>query len=195
MYTAEYIQHYYSNNSIEFPFPKSTLGSSSTHAHAASCPSRPPNTPQHFHKTSGSRLIPLRAAVATGDNGDLTTSSTQTIPAGCSNWGVLSPSAASAAVWETGRGSMVLHGLTPLGAVLAALGVVVPVLLAWLAQPLLSTRAFDKQAWESEDVFWRVGPDGCVPFKYASLPVMSIRLRYVCATKVLSCTYYADIML
>lgn len=52
------------------------------------------------------------------------------------------------------------HGTAPLVLTLGIFGGVASVLMLWLAQPLLSARDYKKLTCASEDVFWKLGPDG-----------------------------------
>lgn len=59
-------------------------------------------------------------------------------------------------------GMFVKAGLSPMAVAVGVLGVVAPVLMAWLVQPLVSARAHRGKAFESEDYFWGVGKGGYV---------------------------------
>ena len=60
-------------------------------------------------------------------------------------------------------GGMFAQGrVSPVAVAVGVLGVMVPVLMAWLIQPLIAARAYRAQVFESEKFFWGVGKGGYV---------------------------------
>lgn len=85
-------------------------------------------------------------------------------------------------------GMFVNGGLSPITVAVGVLGVVVPAILAWFVQPLVSARAHRRAVVESEAFFWGVGKGGYVAWGCGRVVVVCSRCRELLAIQQYCCS-------